>query len=114
MVSPSIFGRRLRKRRKLRGWTQERLAVESRVPAAMISHFETGTRQRAAAANLVKLAKALSVSVDYLLGSTDEVDLLDDRVQATFRRLSDAPADTIERAVKVVEALLDQDMEPKG
>ena len=113
MVSPSIFGRRLRQRRTLRGWTQEQLATESRVSAAVISHFETGTRQRASAANLVKLAKALSVSVDYLLGRTDEVDLLDDRVQATFRRLSDAPADTIERAVKVVEALLDQDMEPK-
>lgn len=114
MVSPSIFGRRLRQTRRLRGWTQERLADESRMPAAMISHFETGTRQRASAANLVKLARALSVSVDYLLGRSDEVDLLDNRVQATFRRLSDAPADTIERAVKVVEALLDQDLESKG
>lgn len=114
MVSPSIFGRRLRQRRRLRGWTQEQLATESGVPAAVISHFETGTRQRASAANLVKLAKALSVSVDYLLGRSDEADLRDDRVHATFRRLSDAPADTIDRAVKVVEALLDQDLEPKG
>ena len=80
MVSPSIFGRRLRQRRRLRGWTQEQLATESRVAAAMISHFETGTRQRASAANLVKLAKALSVSVDYLLGRSDQVDILDDRV----------------------------------
>ena len=114
MVSPSIFGRRLRQRRRLRGWTQEQLGTESGVRAAVISHFETGTRQRASAANLVKLAKALSVSVDYLLGRSDEADLRDDRVHATFRRLSDAPADTIDRAVKVVEALLDQDLEPKG
>ena len=33
----------------------------------------------------------------------------DDRVQATFRRLSDASADTIDQAVRVVEALLDRE-----
>ena len=54
----------------------------------------------------------LSVSVDYLLGRTDQRDLRDDRVHATFRRLSDASAETIDRAVRVVEALLDQD-DPK-
>ena len=32
----------------------------------MISHFETGTRQRASAAKLVKLATAVSVPVDIL------------------------------------------------
>ena len=111
MVPPSTFGQRLREARRLRAWTQERLAKESRVPAAMVSHFETGARQRASAANLVKLAKALSVSVDYLLGRTDEADIRDDRVQATFRRLSDASAETIDQAVRVVEALLDRDTE---
>ena len=77
----------------------------------MISHFETGTRQRASAANLVKLANALSVSVDYLLGRSDESDLVDDRVQATFRQLSGASAETIDRAVRVVDALLSEDSE---
>ena len=79
----------------------------------MISHFETGTRQRASAANLVKLANALSVSVDYLLGRSDESDLVDDRVQATFRKLSGASAETIDRAVRVVDALLSEDSERK-
>ena len=111
MVVPMVFGRRVREARGMRCWTQEELAKESGVPAAMISHFETGARQRASAANLVKLAKALSVSVDYLLGRTDEADIRDDRVQATFRRLSDASAETIDQAVRVVEALLDRDTE---
>ena len=84
-------------------------AKESGISAAVISHFETGTRQRASAANLVKLAEALSISVDYLLGRTDQTELRDDRVHATFRRLSDASADTIDRAVRVVEALLDRE-----
>ena len=60
------------------------------------SHFETGTRQQASADNLVKLATALSVSVDYLLGRTNQMELRDDRVRATFRHLSDASADTID------------------
>ena len=109
MVSPSIFGQRLREARTLRGWTQEQLAKESGISAAVISHFETGTRQRASAANLVKLATGLSISVDYLLGRTDQAELRDDRVHATFRRLSVASADTIDQAVRVVEALLDRD-----
>ena len=109
MVSPSIFGQRLREARTARSWTQEQLASESGVTAAVISHFETGTRQRASAANLVKLAEALSISVDYLLGRTDRMEQHDHRVQATFRRLSDASADTIDQAVRVVEALLDRD-----
>ena len=44
--------------------------------------------------------------------ASDQTELRDDRVHATFRRLSDASADTIDRAVRVVEALLDQD-DPK-
>ena len=108
MVSPSIFGQRLREARTARSWTQEQLAGKSGVTAAVISHFETGTRQQASADNLVKLATALSISVDYLLGRTDQTELHDDRVQATFRRLSDASADTIDQAVRVVEALLDR------
>ena len=112
MVSPSIFGQRLREARTRRNWTQEQLAAKSGVTGAVISHFETGTRQQASADNLVKLATALSVSVDYLLGRTDQMELHDDRVQATFRRLSDASADTIDQAVRVVEALLDRD-DPK-
>ena len=112
MPSPSIFGRRLLETRRARGWTQGQLASESRVPAAVISHFETGTRQQASAANLVKLASALSVSVDYLLGRTDEAGLVDERVHARFRRLSTAPADTIDQAVRVLDALLGE--EPRG
>lgn len=108
-MSPSIFGIRLREARTLRGWTQNRLSQESGLPAAVISHFETGTRRRASAASLVKLASALSVSVDYLLGRTEGIDIRDDRVQATFRRLAGSSAETIEQAVRVIEALMDRD-----
>ena len=114
LMTPSIFGTCLREVRKLRGWTQHRLARESDIPAAVISHFETGTRQRASAANLVKLASALSVSVDYLLGRTEAIDLREDRVQAIFRRLSSASAQTIDQAVRLIEVLLDQESQEGG
>jgi transcriptional regulator with XRE-family HTH domain len=73
MPTPSLFGRRLAEVRKLRELTQEELAEKARVPAAVISHFETGVRSSASADNLVKLADALRVSVDYLLGRTDDI-----------------------------------------
>jgi len=90
----------------MRDWTQEDLAERSGISAAMISHFETGTRQKASADNLVKLAKALGVSIDFLMGRTDQAEMKDERVEATFRRLSDASGETIDHAVRVVEALL--------
>jgi len=46
------------------------------------------------------------VSIDYLMGRTDQAELKDARVEATFRRLSDASGATIDQAVRVVEALL--------
>lgn len=72
-MPPSEFGRRLAAVRKLRDITQEQLAERSGVPAAVISHFETGVRASASADNLVKLADALRVSVDYLLARTNEI-----------------------------------------
>lgn len=75
----------------------------------MISHSETGTHQSTSAANVVKLATALSVSVDYLLGHTDVVDLWDDRVQAPYQRLSDSSAETMDQVARVLEGLLDKD-----
>ena len=72
-MPPTPFGLRLAKARGTRELTQEQLAQKSGVPAAVISHFETGVRASASADNLVKLADALRVSVDYLLGRTDDL-----------------------------------------
>lgn len=73
MPTPSRFGRRLLEARTHRQLTQEELADRAKIPAAVISHFETGVRMNASADNLVKLADALKVTVDYLLGRIDEM-----------------------------------------
>lgn len=108
---PSIFGKRLKLVRQVRELTQEELEAKSKVPSAMISHFETGERQRASADNLVKLAEALNVSIDYLLGRSEEPELRGKRVEALFRRLADASDEEIDQSVRVIEAMLDREWE---
>ncbi len=61
-----IFNRRARLARDRLNLTQEQLAKRAGMPAAMISHYECS--QVPTAANLVKLADALEVTTDWLLG----------------------------------------------
>ncbi len=61
------FRERLRKWRRKRGLTQEELAKRAGVPKVSVSHFETGHRFPNAE-SLRRLADALGVSADYLLG----------------------------------------------
>lgn len=105
---PSIFGKRLYIIRNARGLTQEKLGAKSGVSAAMISHFETGERQKASADNLVKLAEALNVSIDYLLGRSEEPEFRGEKVEALFRRLSEASDEQIEQSLRVLDAMLDE------
>lgn len=69
--SSEIFGQKLKTARELRGLNQEQLADRSGLQASAISHFETGNR-KPSFENLKKLADALGVSTDYLLGRTDD------------------------------------------
>lgn len=106
MVKRPSFGKRLREARDLRDLSQSALAERAKIPVAMISHFETGVRGSASADNLVKLANALEVSVDYLLGRSDDPVPRDGPVQATLlRTLGGASLDRIEAVARIAEAL---------
>jgi len=105
MPEPSVFGRRLREARDRRQLTQAELAAVARVPAVMISHFETGVRPSASADNLVKLANALQVSIDYLLGRTDDTLPRSPRVEAALRSLEGASGEVFDTALTIVESL---------
>ncbi len=66
-----IFRERLRTaREELRRWNQSELAGRAGLPPSSISQFETGTR-KPSFDTLRKLANALEVTTDYLLGRVD-------------------------------------------
>ncbi|MBS0155162.1 MAG: helix-turn-helix transcriptional regulator [Nitrospira sp.] len=91
--SPSeVFSERLRICREQRDLTQADLAAESRMQPSAISHFEAGTR-RPSFDNLRRLANALEVSTDYLLGRTDKIESVGATTDALFRDLSKLTSD---------------------
>jgi len=64
---PKIFADCLKRIRRSKRLSQSDVARMTGLMPAAISHFETGER-RPSLENLQKLADALAVSVDYLLG----------------------------------------------
>jgi transcriptional regulator with XRE-family HTH domain len=104
MSTPSNdFPANLRALREVRQLTQAELGKRAGIGAASVSHFETGQRTPSLD-SLVKLADALQVSVDTLLGrapieATAHVDPI-------FLQASRAPAQTLEIVRRVTAALL--------
>jgi transcriptional regulator with XRE-family HTH domain len=66
------FGHRLREARKKAGLSQAKLAAQIGVYQPWISEMEHGGQGPITATTMIHLARALHVSVDYLLGLTDE------------------------------------------
>jgi transcriptional regulator with XRE-family HTH domain len=103
--APDKLAENLRKLRETRSLTQAQLGKRAGMAAASVSHFETG--QRAPSLDsLVKLADALEVSVDTLLGR----ETLDShvRVDPIFLKASRASAQTLDTIKKITSALLSE------
>ena len=66
-----IFSRRLKAARDLRALSQNGLAGRAGLPPSSIAHFEANSR-KPSFYTLRKLANALEVTTDYLLGRTDD------------------------------------------
>jgi transcriptional regulator with XRE-family HTH domain len=71
MSESSLFPERLKTARDLRELSQAELAERAGLQASAVSHFETGSR-KPSFDNLRRLADALDVTTDYLLGRTKE------------------------------------------
>lgn len=69
-----IFAQRLKAARELRGLKQTELAEKAKLPPTSIAHFEGGSR-KPSFDTLRRLATALEVTTDYLLGRVDEPEL---------------------------------------
>lgn len=68
------FPDRLRAARDLRGYSQGALAERAKMPPTSIAHFEGGAR-KPSFDTLRRLANALEVTTDYLLGRVEQPDL---------------------------------------
>ena len=69
-----VFKDRLKTAREFRKIGQSELAAKANMPAASISHFESGGR-KPSFDNLRRLAQALAVTTDYLLGLADKPEI---------------------------------------
>lgn len=95
---------RLRQNRKMRGLTQAELGAMAGIAAASVSHFETGQRAPSLE-SLVRLADALELSTDALLGRSQEGSAV--RVDPIFLRASRSNTKTLDLVKKVTQALIE-------
>src|ERR1700730_19067906 len=66
-----LFQERLKAARDLRKWSQGDLPGRAGAPASSIAHFESGSR-KPSFDTLRRLANALEMTTDYLLGRVDD------------------------------------------
>jgi transcriptional regulator with XRE-family HTH domain len=91
--SETLFTTRLREARDARGWSQAELAQRADMQPSAIAHFEAA-RRKPSFDNVRRLAKALGVSTDYLMGVETAVafrneDLLSEADRAHVQSLID-------------------------
>jgi transcriptional regulator with XRE-family HTH domain len=110
-----IFGERLRTAREFRELSQGELAKRAGFQASAVSHFETGTR-KPSFDNLKRLADALRVTTDYLLGRTDDIQGSTTSADQLHRYYSGLSSEYQEMADEFIEMLAKkaESKKPKG
>lgn len=105
MVTP--LGQRIVRLRAERGWTQGQLAAYARVKRSWLSLVESGDRERPNADDLVRVARALGTTVEYLVtGQTEDVE---PEKEAILRRLASRPTDVLARFERAVGAFFSEE-----
>ena len=99
---------KIKEERERTGWTQTELAKRAGITSSALSQIESGERYPSTIV-LTKLAKVLSVSVDYLLGEKKEDDLSsilhNEKIKALFSSFKDLSADDKDIILKQIEWL---------
>ena len=98
-----IFPQRLRAARKLRGFSQSELADRTGLQASAVSHFETGSR-KPSFDNLKRLADALKITTDFLLGRVNDPAGLAgaDRLHRHLEQLRGSDRDIAEKLIETL------------
>ena len=71
MSDSDVFSLRIKQSRDKKGWSQAGLARNAEITPAAVNQFEKGSRKPNMPI-LRKLANVLDVSIDYLVGESDE------------------------------------------
>ena len=90
------FGETLRKIREDKGLSQVELAEKAGFQPSAVSHFESG-RRSPSFDNLKRLANALSVTIDFLLGREFDPRSAGPVVEQLFRNVEQMSAEDQER-----------------
>lgn len=98
------FPDRLRASRRLRDFSQSQLADRTGLQPSAISHFETGQRAPSFD-NLKRLADALDVTTDYLLGRTTAPAATGPTADRLFRHAERMSKDDLEMLTDFAEVL---------
>ena len=107
------FEGRLRAARESRQLSQGALAERAGLQPSAVSHFETGTR-KPSFDNLRRLADALRVSTDYLLGRTDAMTESGTGVDHLHRHYSGLSAEYQEVAEDFLKVLASKGRKARG
>lgn len=108
-----VFRERLRTAREFRGFSQGELAKRAGLQASAVSHFETGTR-KPSFDNLKRLADALRVTTDYLVGRTDQMDASAATADKLHRHYSGLSAEHQEMADDFIQMLAERAKQKKS
>lgn len=105
MTAP--FGERIRELRKKKGMTLDQLASATDSSKSYIWELENKNPPRPSAEKIAKIAVALDVTGDYLMGA-DDVDLQSAEDRAFFRKYQTMSRETRAKLLKLAK-LLDED-----
>jgi transcriptional regulator with XRE-family HTH domain len=100
----NLFKDRLRAAREMRSLSQSELAEKAGFQPSAISHFETGGRSPSFD-NLKRLADALSVTTDYLLGRSEHPTISGPMAGKLFRHAEKLTDDDLQALDSMAEAL---------
>lgn len=106
-----LFQERLRAARELRKWSQGELAEKASMPPSSIAHFESGSR-KPSFDTLRRLANALEVTTDYLLGRVDDPTLAQ-AADPLFRDVSKLTGNDRELAKDFLKMLAERNKQGK-
>jgi transcriptional regulator with XRE-family HTH domain len=101
------FADRLRKTREAKSLSQAELGQKAGLQASAISHFEAG-RRSPSFDNLIRLADALSVTLDFLLGRATEPKNAGPVAEQLFRSFERMSADDQESLAQFAKVLAEK------